>query len=77
MSRPRPSVVAMRQRNKKPGFPTLPVMTLTAYQLERLSLEALVALFDQAAAFEADLAPGGGARALPLVYWIHMSGKER
>lgn len=52
-------------------------MTLTAYQLERLSLEALVALFGQAAGFVADLAPGGGARALPLVYWIHMSGKKR
>jgi GNAT superfamily N-acetyltransferase len=33
-------------------------MTLTNRQLERLSLEALVALFDQGAGFEAHLAPG-------------------
>jgi GNAT superfamily N-acetyltransferase len=33
-------------------------MTLTSPQLERLSLEALVAFYDQAASFEAHLVPG-------------------
>jgi len=36
----------------------MPGMTLTHGQLERLSLEALVAFYDHAAGFEAHLAPG-------------------
>ena len=60
-------------------FVGMPAMTLTSDQLERLSLEALVAFYDQAAGFEAHLAPGcsivlSGEPVADLNYLLVLSG---